>query len=48
MDNTVRKAIKALTPSLGAGEARAVAENIFHWLKGWSRTDMLIHDDTAL
>lgn len=48
MDETVRTAIRRLSPSLGAGEARAVVEMIFHRLKGWSRTDMLIHDDTDL
>ena len=49
---TVRKAagkiVSDLSPMVGNGEAKAIAEMIFHHLKGWGRTQMLIHDDQCL
>ncbi len=45
---TSRDIIKELTPTFGRGEATAVTELMLHSLKGWSRTDMLIHDDEQL
>lgn len=34
-----------LTPVYGEGEAKAMVRLIFHSLKGWSLTDMMIHAD---
>lgn len=44
----IRHAVNLLAPSLGKGEARAVAELLFHRYKGWSRTDILVNDDKEL
>lgn len=33
-----------LTPVYGAGEARAIMRVIFHSLKGWDATDLIIHE----
>lgn len=44
----IRKAVRRLSPCLGAGEARAVAELLFHRYKGWTRTGILMHDDEEL
>lgn len=37
-----------LSPIYGDGEARAMIRLIFHSLKGWSQTDMVINADTQL
>lgn len=37
-----------LSPIYGSGEARAMTRLIFHSLKGWSLTDMVIHEDNPL
>lgn len=37
-----------LSPIYGAGEAKAMTRLIFHSLKGWSLTDMVIHEDNPL
>lgn len=36
-----------LSPIYGEGEAKAMVRLIFHSLKGWNLTDMLIHADTT-
>lgn len=37
-----------LTPIYGEGEAKAMVRLIFHSLKGWSLTDMIIHADNIV
>lgn len=37
-----------LSPTYGAGEAKAMARLIFHALKGWNLTDLVIHNDYIL
>lgn len=37
-----------LTPIYGAGEAKAMIRLIFHHLKGWHQTDMIIHEADTL
>jgi len=44
----VRQLQAELTPLYGAGEAKAMVRLIFHALKGWSLTDMVIHEDSPL
>ena len=45
---TVKEYIKEirnkLTPLYGEGEAKAMTRLIFHSLKGWNVTDMIIHE----
>lgn len=48
MLETIRTLHKRLDPMYGHGEAEAMIRIIFHYLKGWSVTDMLIHDDSEL
>ena len=43
--DTYRAIIARLRPRFGAGEARAMADLIFHAQKGWGRTGILMHDD---
>ena len=45
---TSRDVTAGLAPRFGRGEASALTELMLHALKGWSRTDMLIHDDEQL
>lgn len=49
---TAATALKEITrlfaPGEGEGEARAMARLIFHHLKGWSVTDLIINSDTVL
>lgn len=48
MKETVRKLKNALIPLYGERESDAVIRLIFHHLKGWELTDMLIHRDEEL
>ncbi len=43
-----RNLISQFQPRFGIGEARAMAELIFHAFKGWGKTDILMHDDSQL
>lgn len=40
-----RKIEAELTPLYGTGEAKAMTRLIFHHLKGWNLSDMMIHSD---
>lgn len=40
-----RKLTDALAPRYGLGEAKAMTRLIFHHLKGWSQTDLVINSD---
>ena len=40
-----REMRKRLEPSYGQGEAKAMTSLIFHHLKGWNATDMIINAD---
>lgn len=42
--DTVRMIRQHLSPIYGEGEAKAMTRLIFHHLKGWSATDMIIHE----
>ena len=48
MKETLYKLRQALTPIYGKGETEAIIRLIFHHLKGWSLTDMLIHQQDEL
>lgn len=37
-----------LTPKYGAGETQAMIRLIFHYLKGWSATDMIINENRPI
>lgn len=43
-----RKLQASLTPIYGPGEAKAMVRLIFHSLKGWDTTGMIIHEDNPL
>lgn len=43
-----KQLIAKLTPLYGEGEAKAMVRLIFHSLKGWNLTDLIIHQDTTL
>lgn len=43
-----RSMIEILSPIYGQGEAKAITRLIFHALKGWNLTDMVIHSDNKL
>lgn len=44
----LKEITRLLAPGEGEGEARAMARLIFHHLKGWSVTDLIINSDTVL
>ena len=47
--STISRALQTeLTPIYGEGEAKAIVRLIFHSLKGWSFTDMVIHSDNEV
>ena len=48
MKETLKKLHAALDPIYGKSESDAIIRLIFHYLKGWSLTDMLIHQDEEL
>lgn len=48
MQETLKKLRDSLIPIYGKGETEAIIRIIFHYLKGWSLTDMLIHSDEEL
>ena len=48
MKATIKKLRDNLIPIYGKGEAEAIIRIIFHHLKGWNLTDMLIHSDDEL
>lgn len=48
MKETIKKLKAALEPKYGKGESDAIIRLIFHYLKGWNLTDMLIHQDDTL
>lgn len=48
MKETLKKLRDNLYPIYGKGESEAIIRIIFHYLKGWNLTDMLIHRDEEL
>lgn len=42
---TVTDLKKRLAPVYGEGEAKAMVRLIFHHLKGWSATDIIVNGD---
>lgn len=48
MKETLNKLRNTLRPLYGKGESEAIIRLIFHHLKGWSLTDMLIHQEDEL
>lgn len=48
MKETLDKLRASLVPIYGKGEAEAIIRLIFHYLKGWNLTDMLIHQEDEL
>lgn len=48
MKETLQKLRTDLIPIYGKGESDAIIRLIFHYLKGWNLTDMLIHQDDEL
>ena len=48
MKETLNRLRSALVPLYGKGESDAIIRLIFHYLKGWNLTDMLIHQDDEL
>lgn len=48
MQATLKKLKHQLVPIYGAGETNAIIKIIFHHLKGWNLTDMLIHSQDEL
>lgn len=40
-----KEIVRLLTPAYGAGEAKAMMRLIFHHLKGWTQTDLMIMSD---
>ena len=48
MQETLSKLRASLIPIYGKGEAEAIIRLIFHHLKGWTLTDMLIHQQDEL
>lgn len=43
-----REMESALSPKYGSGEAKAMTRLIFHHLKGWNLTDLVIHSDNPV
>ena len=48
MNETLSKLRSALLPLYGKGESEAIIRLIFHYLKGWNLTDILIHQNEDL
>ena len=48
MKETITQLRASLIPIYGKGEAEAIIRLIFHYLKGWDLTDILIHQDDQL
>ena len=48
MKETLYKLRSKLIPLYGKGESEAIIRLIFHFLKGWTLTDMLIHQEEEL
>ena len=48
MKETLNKLRSKLIPVYGKGESDAIIRLIFHYLKGWSLTDILIHQNEEL
>lgn len=48
MKETIAKLKEVLIPLYGKGESDAIIRLIFHHLKGWSLTDMIIHEGEPL
>ena len=48
MKETLEKLRKGLYPLYGKGESEAIIRLIFHYLKNWSLTDILIHQQDVL
>ena len=48
MKATLNRLRSALVPLYGKGESDAIIRLIFHYLKGWNLTDMLIHQNEEL
>lgn len=48
MKETLAKLKDKLTPLYGKNESDAIIRLIFHYLKGWNLTDILIHQDDSL
>ena len=48
MKETINRLRSALVPLYGKGESDAIIRLIFHYLKGWNLTDMLIRQDEEL
>lgn len=48
MRNTLKKLRDALRPVYGKGETEAIIRILFHYLKGWSTVDMIIHESESL
>ena len=48
MKETLDKLRKSLIPLYGKGESDAIIRLIFHYLKGWSLTDIVIHQGDVL
>ena len=48
MKETLKNLRESLVPKYGKGETEAIIRIIFHYLKGWSLTDILIHGDEEL
>lgn len=44
LKDTIRELRSRLAPIYGEGEAKAMIRLIFHALKGWSQTDMIVHE----
>ena len=48
MKESLERLRRALVPLYGKSESDAIIRLIFHYLKGWSLTDILIHQDDEL
>lgn len=48
MRDTLKKLRSALRPMYGSGETEAIIRILFHYLKGWNTTDLLIHEADPL
>lgn len=48
MRETLMNMRRILVPLYGKGETEAIIRIIFHYLKGWNLTDMLVHGDEEL
>lgn len=48
MKETIAKLRNALIPLYGKGESDAIIRLIFHFLKGWNLTDMIVHESDIL